>query len=444
MTDLEATGAGPAITTGLPSEIVAGPLLVFGPRAVDVRAAWSVLPEARAAAASPGYKAPPRYATDGGTAIISVSGALVNAGDIDISRWGYTSYGWLAGAAAQAAADPAVHSVVLKVNSPGGMVTGIEGAADAVRALAVAKPTVAVVEGMAASAGYWLASQASSIAMTPLSEVGSIGVWTAHVDYSGMLEQMGLDVTVISSGRHKVDGSPYEPLPDSVRAEWQTRIDDLRSAFAEAVSRGRGQRLSAAAALSTEARMYPGAPQNKAIPDAISAGLADRIGALEGVISDLNRAHGGRITVNSKGNKMTDTNGAPAASTEAGISKADHTAAIAAARTEGHADGVKAANDRIAAVAAHEGIKGNPALLAAALDLAMKSPGMSAEDVASFVVANIPAKAPAAAEFERRMASNPANSVDAGPAGGTSAEPWAKGAAIATAYNRYTGAKKEA
>jgi hypothetical protein len=74
-----------------------------------------------------------------------------------------------------------------------------------------------------------------------------------------------------------------------------------------------------------------------------------------------------------------------------GISKAEHDAAVTAARADGKAEGDKAATERLTAALGAEGVKGDSGRMAAALDLAVKSPGMSGADVAAFVVANVAA-----------------------------------------------------
>jgi hypothetical protein len=89
-----------------------------------------------------------------------------------------------------------------------------------------------------------------------------------HTDLSGQLDQDGVQVTLIHSGRHKVDGNPYQPLAAEVEGDIQREIDVLRFLFAETVAAGRAGRLSQEAALATEAAAYRGA-------DAVAAGLAD-------------------------------------------------------------------------------------------------------------------------------------------------------------------------
>ncbi|WP_376704692.1 hypothetical protein RQ479_08075 [Mesorhizobium sp. ISC25] len=123
-------------------------------------------------------------------------------------------------------------------------------------------------------------------------------------------------------------------------------------------------------------------------------------------------------------------NQAPAA---AGISQADHDAAVASAETKGHAAGVTAENKRLTSALGAEGVKGDGGRMAAALDLATKSPAMSGEDVAAFVVANVAASKPAggadaaAYEQQRLAASGLAQPGNAGKPAGVSAG-WAKAA----------------
>jgi ClpP class serine protease len=120
------------------------------------------------------------------------------------------------------------------------------------------------------SAGYALASQADRILLPRTGTVGSIGVVVMHADLSGQLDQDGVRVTLIHSGQHKVDGNPYEPLPEAVRDDIQREIDVLRFLFAETVAAGRAGRLSQEAALATEAATFRGT-------DAVAAGLADEV-----------------------------------------------------------------------------------------------------------------------------------------------------------------------
>lgn len=90
----------------------------------------------------------------------------------------------------------------------------------------------------------------------------------------------------------------------------------------------------------------------------------------------------------------------PAGGANAGISQADHDAAVNAARDQGRAEGVQAATDRLAAALGAEGVRGNAARMSAALDLAQKSPGMDGAAIAAFVSANVAAEPVTAPSYE--------------------------------------------
>lgn len=210
------------------------------------------------------------YALVDGVAVIEISGVLVHRGSWIGQSSGQTSYEGIAAQLAAAASDPTVRGIALEIDSFGGEVAGVFDLADAIRAARTAVPVWAFVAEHALSAGYALTSQADRIILPRTGAVGSIGVVVMHADLSGQLSDAGVTVTLIHSGAHKVDGNPYEPLPGPVRARIQGEIDGLRSLFAETVGAGRGRRLTAEAALATEAECYRGA-------EAVAAGLADGV-----------------------------------------------------------------------------------------------------------------------------------------------------------------------
>ncbi|KAF1706511.1 phage portal protein, partial [Pseudoxanthomonas kalamensis DSM 18571] len=86
------------------------------------------------------------------------------------------------------------------------------------------------------SAGQLLASAASRRLVTQTARTGSIGVMMAHSNYGAALEKQGVEITLIYSGSHKVDGNPYSHLPDDVRETLQSRMDATRQMFAQKVS----------------------------------------------------------------------------------------------------------------------------------------------------------------------------------------------------------------
>jgi signal peptide peptidase SppA len=205
-----------------------------------------------------------------GVAVIEISGVLIHRGSWIGQSSGQTSYEGIAAQIEAAAKDPSVRGLALEIDSFGGEVAGVFDLADQIRAVRANKPVWAFVAEHAFSAGYALASQADRILLPRTGAAGSIGVVVMHADLSGQLDQDGVRVTLIHSGQHKVEGNPYEPLPEAVRDDIQREIDVLRFLFAETVAAGRAGRLSQEAALVTEAATYRGT-------DAVAAGLADEV-----------------------------------------------------------------------------------------------------------------------------------------------------------------------
>jgi ClpP class serine protease len=249
------------------------------------------------------------------------------------------------------------------------------------------KPVLAFVNDVAASAAYGIASAASEIIVSPTSMVGSIGVVLTHLDRSGELEDRGVKPTLIHAGAHKVDGNPFGPLSDAVRADLQAEVLKIYDQFVGLVAEGRAGRISAAAIRATEARTYLGA-------DAIAQGLADRMASLDEVIAALSQPPSGAIPQR-KGGPMTRTiqNEAPASDVSA-ISPADVQVAVDAARTEARTAGVTAgkaeATARIKSILTAPEAEGREAQ---ALVLALETE-MTAVDAAKVMTASPKASVP--------------------------------------------------
>ena len=178
------------------------------------------------------------------------------------------------------AADPGIVAIVVDVDSPGGSVFGVPEAAQAIFEARSAKPIVAVSNSLNASAAYWLTSQAHEIVASPSSETGSIGVYMAHCDESEAHAKAGERYTLVSAGKYKVEGNPFEPLSEEALAEMQGRADRVYGDFVAAVARGRGVSADAVRSGYGQGRVV-GAKQ------AVALGLADRVDTLEGTLARL-------------------------------------------------------------------------------------------------------------------------------------------------------------
>lgn len=176
-----------------------------------------------------------------------------------------------------AVSDPAVRSIVLDVDSPGGSVYGIQEAAAEIRAARALKPVKGVANARAGSAAYWLLAQADDVGVTPSGEVGSIGVIVEHADASALNEKLGVKITTITHGKNKALGSPNEPLSDEARADLERRVAAYGRAFEEDVAKGRG--VPAA-----KVRKDFGQGLVFGAPEAVERGLADRVATLEQMI----------------------------------------------------------------------------------------------------------------------------------------------------------------
>lgn len=223
-----------------------------------------------------------RVRQEGGVALIDIYGLLLGRGPWPMAEpmFGVTTYEGLRAQLAEAVADTAVHAIVLVIDSPGGEAGGMKAVADAVATAAREKRVVAVVDDMAASAAYGIASAASEIWVSQTSTVGSIGVVLVHMDHSGELQMAGVRPTIIKAGAKKATGNPFEPLSETDAADLDALVSAHYAQFIDTVAKGRGSRLSAKAARETEAAVFVG-------EEAIARGLADRIGTVEEAVSYL-------------------------------------------------------------------------------------------------------------------------------------------------------------
>jgi signal peptide peptidase SppA len=173
-------------------------------------------------------------------AVIPVYGVLTQRPPQNISGPGGTSTASIAHAVKAAANDSSVAQILLDLDGPGGSVFGTSEAADVIYQARAQKPVIGIVNSMAASATYWLGSQCSELYCTLGGEVGSIGVYGAHRYLGKMLEKDGIETTLISAGKYKTEGNPFEPLSEEAKAAYEARINDYYAMFIAAVARGRG------------------------------------------------------------------------------------------------------------------------------------------------------------------------------------------------------------
>jgi signal peptide peptidase SppA len=218
------------------------------------------------------------YHNMGGVAVIEVEGTLVQKTGCLTPYSGMTGYDGIRANLNLALDDPAVRAIALDIDSPGGEVAGCFDLADFIAECAREKPVWAILDEMACSAAYALASACSRITVPRTGIAGSIGVIAMHADFSRALDKQGVTVTVIKHGARKADGNPYQPLEGEALGRIQADIDTLGAMFAETVARAR--RTTPAAIQAMEAGTYLGA-------EAVSAGLADAVMAPDAALRAL-------------------------------------------------------------------------------------------------------------------------------------------------------------
>jgi signal peptide peptidase SppA len=213
------------------------------------------------------------------------------------------------------AADPAVRSIVVVVDSPGGQASGIRDLADAIKSAASRKPVHAVVDGMAASAAYWVVAQASTVTASAGSSVGSIGVYLVAVDASRLAENAGVKVEVIRAGGEKGIGVFGAPITDEHRAALQRHVDEIAADFAASVGEGRRMGPEKVKSLAT-GRVWRAT-------EAAGLGLVDRVEPVGAAVN--------RIVLGTREKHMADVKEIEAAKAEALASERDRRSKIVAA-----------------------------------------------------------------------------------------------------------------
>lgn len=286
------------------------------------------------------------FAFSGGVAIIPVHGTLINR---FAYSFGYvTGYNFLRQQTAAAGLDPDVKLIVYDHNSYGGELAGcLEGAAE-LPTLANGKPTLAIIDSNCYSASYAWASMADKIVSLPSGGAGSVGVVAMHISFAKLLDKMGIDVTMIHAGSHKVDGNPFEELPKDVKADIQRRVDTGRQAFAELVATGR--KMDVKAVLDTEARTYTA-------QDALSVGFIDAVATPESaVLAYLGELSGSNPQQRNEDEDMSQATTPGAANTQA--AQTANTAASTEDLNKIRSDAAAAERSRTAGILQCEEAKG--------------------------------------------------------------------------------------
>jgi capsid assembly protease len=304
------------------------------------------------------------YEVTNGILTIPVKGVLLH--DFSFSFFGMaTGYEYIQQATARGLEDDEVKGIAYIYNSPGGVCTSCFDLSDYLYSVRDVKPSVAIVDATCCSAAYALASAQSKIIAPRTSDIGSIGVVSTHYDESKALEMMGIKVTQIYEGHHKVDGASNLVLSTEVKERMQFRVSETYTIFVETVARNRGMTVEAVKA--TEAQYYDA-------KEALSLGLIDSIRPVSAKVMIARETF--EIVSNNmqEQTEMTTPVAVTTATTEVVSTPVDATAALSAARTEG-ATSERARISAILALPEAEGRGDSAMAVATTTDMSVEAAG---------------------------------------------------------------------
>jgi protease IV len=180
--------------------------------------------------------------------------------------------------------DDNVRAVVVRIDSPGGVVGPSQEIYAEIKKLAAKKKVVVSMGSVAASGGYYIASPASLIMANPGTITGSIGVLMRFSNLEGLMGKVGMKAFTLKTGKFKDVGSPSRPMTDQEKEMLQNVIDNTHAQFVRAVAEGRKLPVANVAAIA-DGRIFTG-------EQALAVKLIDRIGTLQDAIEEAGRLGG--------------------------------------------------------------------------------------------------------------------------------------------------------
>lgn len=212
---------------------------------------------------------PWQYLTANGTAIIPIQGILAKHISGLEMMCGGCSMEMISSMIDTAMEDRSIDRIILRIDSPGGQVTGTPELAQKVSRIARGgeKDIIAFTDSLCASAAYYIASGCQQILSTRSAIVGSVGVVMSMINYAEAYEEMGIEHNIFVTGSFKAMGNPALKLTDEQKTWAQNHVDETFADFRAAVTEGRGDDLSPEV---WEAQVFEG-------DKAVEAGLVDEV-----------------------------------------------------------------------------------------------------------------------------------------------------------------------
>lgn len=182
------------------------------------------------------------------------------------------------------AKDDKVKAVVLRIDSPGGVVGPSQEIWSAVKKLKEKKQVIVSMGSVAASGGYYIAAPANLIYANPGTITGSIGVLMKFSNLEGLMNKVGMKSFTLKTGKFKDVGSPARKMSEEERAMLQSVIESTHSQFVRAVAEGRKLPEAQVRAIA-DGRIFSG-------EQAMANKLVDRLGTMQDAIEEAGRLGG--------------------------------------------------------------------------------------------------------------------------------------------------------
>ncbi len=246
--------------------------------------------------------------------VINISGALVNRPMPGASGPGPASYAGIRAHLDDMLDDDSVSSIVLRIESPGGMVSGCFDLSDYIFESRGRKPLYALVDDYAYSAAYAIAAACDEVWVSRTGGVGSVGACAFHEEFSGWNAKVGRKVTAVFAGERKIDFSTDFPLQEGAQSWLQASVDAARDSFVEAVAKYRGMEPDTVRA--TEAGLFEGQA-------GIAVGFATHLGTWHDLMAKLGAPEADGSELPGDGAEDGAEASAPQALPEAGAVVAD-------------------------------------------------------------------------------------------------------------------------
>lgn len=213
---------------------------------------------------------------NGNTAVIRMNGPIIKYAGY-LTRYGFSGTRDVQMAFEAAEADEDIKTIFFVLDTPGGSVDGLKELADVIAN--VKKPVIAQVDGMLASAGYFIASQADKIFASEDNLIGSIGTRTVIYDMSKYYEENGIKAITVDTGKYKSIGVPGKEVTEEHIADVQRIVDGYQEFFINAIMRGRRMDKKSVEAVADGRVFFAN--------EALSLGLIDGVQTLKETYSQM-------------------------------------------------------------------------------------------------------------------------------------------------------------